>query len=75
VVIVLAIRPRSHVIRFYGMLKIPVEYERDTSPTKFTAISRKVSFASLLGVCTGCCQRTLVVESEMITTRMGTHNR
>jgi hypothetical protein len=34
---------RPHMVGFNGMLKCPAEYERDTSTTKFTAISRQVS--------------------------------
>jgi hypothetical protein len=34
---------RPHIVEFNGMLKCPAEYERDTSTTKFTAISRQVS--------------------------------
>jgi hypothetical protein len=54
VVTVLAIRSKVYGfklgVRFYGMLKNPAEYERDTSQAKFTDISRQVS-ASVLGVC------------------------
>jgi hypothetical protein len=46
------------------MLKNPAEYERDNSSLKFTAISSHVSYASLLGVSAGYCQRALVVKSE-----------
>jgi hypothetical protein len=31
------------VVRFYDMLKIPAEYDRDTSPAKLPDISRHVS--------------------------------
>jgi hypothetical protein len=34
---------RPHVVRFYGMLKNPAEYDRDSSSAKFSAISRQVS--------------------------------
>jgi len=57
------------------MLKIPAEYERDTSPAKLTAFLAKFLPASLLGVSAGICQRALVDESGMIRTQMGTHNR
>jgi hypothetical protein len=32
------IKPSAHVLRFYGMLKIPAEYDRDTSLAKFKDI-------------------------------------
>jgi hypothetical protein len=54
----LSLRPR--IVRFYDMLKVPAEYDRDTSPAKLRDISRKVSVASLLGVCAGIFQRALV---------------
>jgi hypothetical protein len=57
------------------MLKIPAEYDRDTSPAKLTDISRKVLPASLLGVSADICQRALAHESGMIRTQMGMHNR
>jgi hypothetical protein len=41
---------RPYVVRFYGMLKIPVEYDKDTSSVKFTDICCQLP-ASLLGVC------------------------
>jgi len=56
------------------MLKIPAEYERDTSSPKYTAIFRQVSSPLLLGVSAGYCQRALVDESGMITIQMGMHN-
>jgi hypothetical protein len=34
---------RPNVIRCYGMLKIPAEYDRDTSLPKLTNISRQIS--------------------------------
>jgi hypothetical protein len=40
---------RRPYVRFYGMLKIPAEYARDTLPPKLTDISRPL-FASLLGI-------------------------
>jgi hypothetical protein len=54
------------------MLKIPAEYDRDTSLQKITGFSPFLP-ASVLGVCTGICQ--MVDDSGMITTQMGTHNR
>jgi hypothetical protein len=51
------------------MLKNSPEYERDTSSEKFTAISRQVPPASLLGVSAGYCQRALVDESGMFRTQ------
>jgi hypothetical protein len=56
---------RSHVVRFYSMLKIPTEYYKDTSKAKFRDISCQMP-DSLLGVC--CNQRTLMDESGMIKT-------
>jgi hypothetical protein len=38
-----------HIVRFYGMLKIPAEYDRDTSLAKFKYISCQLP-ALLLGV-------------------------
>jgi hypothetical protein len=55
--------------RFYDMLKIPVEYDRDISPTKLMDISRKFLPASILGVSAGTYQRVLIDESVMIRTR------
>jgi hypothetical protein len=55
----------------YGMLNNPAEYGRDTLPAKFTAISREVAPASLLGDSAGYCQRALVYESRMFGTQMG----
>jgi len=44
---VVRIRRGSKVVapcrKIYGMLKIPAEYDRDTSPAKLTDISRQVS--------------------------------
>jgi hypothetical protein len=57
------------------MLKIPAKYDRDTSPVKFTSISRQLFSVSLLGVPVGFCQGALVDQSGMIRTQMGTHNR
>jgi hypothetical protein len=48
--------------RFYGMLQIPGEYDRDTSPAKLREISRQVSPDLLLYVSAGICQRALVDE-------------
>jgi hypothetical protein len=59
----------------YGLLKKPAGMRRDTSSAKFTAISRQVSPASLLGVSAGYYQRALVDESGRIRTQMGKHNR
>jgi hypothetical protein len=53
------------------MLKIPAEYERDTSSAKFTAISYQISPASTLDASAGFCQRALVDELGMIRTQMG----
>jgi hypothetical protein len=57
------------------MLKIPAEYERDISSTKFTAISHQVSHDSLLGVSVGICNKALGDESVTITTQLETENR
>jgi len=57
------------------MLKIPAEYDRDTSPAKLAHFLAKFPPASLLGVSVGIYQRALVDESGMIRTQMGTHNR
>jgi hypothetical protein len=56
------------VVRFYGMLKNPTEYGRDTAAAKLKNISRQLS-ASLLGVSAGIFQRAPVDKSGM-----GTHN-
>jgi hypothetical protein len=55
------------------MLKIPTEYDRNTSLDKFKDIFRQLA-ASLLGVC-AATREALVDESGMIRTQMGTHNR
>jgi hypothetical protein len=34
------VKPSAHVVRFYGILKIPAEYDRDTTSDKFDDISR-----------------------------------
>jgi hypothetical protein len=57
------------------MLKIPAEYNSDTSPEKLTVISGQFLSASLPDISAGICQRSLVGESGMIKTQMGTHNR
>jgi hypothetical protein len=40
---------RPNVVRFYGLLKVPEEYYRDTTPAKFENISLQLP-APLLGV-------------------------
>jgi hypothetical protein len=65
---------RSHAVTFYGMLKILVEHERDTSYSKFAAISLQVSPASLLGVSAGSCNTAQMDESGMIRSQMWTYN-
>jgi hypothetical protein len=57
------------------MLKNSTSMKRDTSYTKFTAISCQVYPALLLGVSVGNCEKDVVVESGMIRTQVGTHNR
>jgi hypothetical protein len=44
------VEPLAHVVRFYGMLKIPAEYDRDTS-SQNSPLFLAVSPDSLLGVC------------------------
>jgi hypothetical protein len=58
------------------MLKIPAEYDRDTSPTKLTDFFATFLHASLLDVSAVIfhCQRALVKEPGMTTIQMGTHN-
>jgi hypothetical protein len=53
------------------MLKIPVEYDRDTSTAKLTNFFSKFLPALLQGVSAGICHRTLLDESGMIRTQMG----
>jgi hypothetical protein len=49
------------VVSFYGMLKIPAEYDRDATSAKFKAVfSPTPSFAAM---CLWCNQRALVNES------------
>jgi hypothetical protein len=57
------------------MLKIPTEYDRDTSPVKLTDFCASFSPASLLDVSAGVFQRDLVDESGMINTQIGKSNR
>jgi hypothetical protein len=57
-------------VRFYGILKIPAQYDRDTTSAKFKDMSRHLP-ASLLGVSACIFQTSLVGESEMIMTQMG----
>jgi hypothetical protein len=57
------------------MLKIPAEYERDTSPTKLMNIFRQVSPCLVLDVFAGIYKSALVDDSGMMRTQMGTHNR
>jgi hypothetical protein len=58
------------------VLKIPAEYNGDTSTAKLTDISHQVFRASLLtSVFTGKCKRALLNESGMIRTQMGTQIR
>jgi hypothetical protein len=40
---------RHHVVRFYGMLNIPAEYDRDTSPKNSRTFLAKF-LSSLLGI-------------------------
>jgi hypothetical protein len=56
------------------MIKNPADYERNTSLTKFKAISLEFSPVSLPGVSTVYCQTALVDKSGLIITRMGTHS-
>jgi hypothetical protein len=57
------------------MLKIPVEYGRDTSQAKFKAISRQISLALLPDISTDFCRRDLVYEPGMIRSQKGTRCR
>jgi hypothetical protein len=57
------------------MLKIPAEYDRNTSSAKLTDISLEFLPAPLLHIFAGISQRALVAELEMIRSQMGTHNR
>jgi hypothetical protein len=66
------VKPLDSCRKFYDMLKIPAEYDRDTSPVKFKDISRQL-LASLLGVSAVICDRALVDESGMIRTQLGMH--
>jgi hypothetical protein len=43
------VTPQPHVARFYGILKIPAEYDSDISSAKVVDISLQLP-ASLLGV-------------------------
>jgi hypothetical protein len=52
------------------MLKIPKEYERNTSSAKFTVIYRQVYTASLPDISAGYCQRAVVDGSGIIRTQM-----
>jgi hypothetical protein len=61
-----------HIVRFYGKLKNLAEYESDVSSENFTATFRQICTDSLLGVCAGIFQRTLVDESDMIKTQIET---
>jgi hypothetical protein len=54
------------------MLKVPTEYERDTSSVEFKNVSCQLP-DSLLGV--SCDQRVLEDESRIMRTQMGTRNR
>jgi hypothetical protein len=53
------------------MLKKPTIMKRDTSWAKFTAISRQVAPALLVGISAGYCRRVLVGLSGMIIPQMG----
>jgi hypothetical protein len=55
----------------HGMLKNLALYGRDTTSAKFKDISRQL-LASVIDIC--CNKRTLVDESGMIRTQIGTHN-
>jgi hypothetical protein len=63
-----AILPMSR--DFMACFKIPTSMKRDTSSSKFTAISRQVSHASLLGFSAAYCWGALVDESGMIGTQI-----
>jgi hypothetical protein len=60
--------------KIFGMLKIPAQYDRDTTSAKFNDISRQVSpcFATRR-VC--CLLLESCGKSEMIRTQVGKHNR
>jgi hypothetical protein len=57
------------------VLKIPAEYDKDTSSAKLTDFFAKLLLASQLVMCVGICQRAVVDESGSSRTEMGTHNR
>jgi hypothetical protein len=65
------VKSSAHVVRFYGMLKVPIGLKRQNS-RPFLA---KLLLASLLSVSAGNCQRDLADESGMIGVQMGTHSR
>jgi hypothetical protein len=55
-------------------VKIPAEYDRDTSPAKLAHFFAKFAPALLLGVSVGIYQRALVDESGVIRTQMRRHD-
>jgi hypothetical protein len=56
------------------MLKIPAEYDTDTSPAKWPFLANFLP-ASLVGDLPGICQKALVDESGIMITQIGTQNR
>jgi hypothetical protein len=60
---------------FYDMLKIPAEYDRDTS--MHNSWTNLTTFGPTLILCVsaGICQTALVEESRTIKTQIGKQNR
>jgi hypothetical protein len=69
------VKPRSHVVTFYGLLRNPASMKVILHKKNSAAISPRIFPASLLYVSAGNCERALVDASGMIKTQMGTHNR
>jgi hypothetical protein len=66
-------RSQPNVMSFYGMLKIPVEFDKSYFVGHIQGNVLPTPCFADWGLC--CNQRALVNDSEMITPQMGTHSR
>jgi hypothetical protein len=63
---------RFHVVRFYGILKNPAEYEKDISSAKFTAISRQVLLLRYLASLMVTARELWWMNRELLELKWGT---
>jgi hypothetical protein len=69
------VKPSAPCRKILWHVKEPAEYDRDTSLVKTTAVSRQMSHALLVAASADYYQRSLMDESGMIRTLMGTDSR